>query len=394
MPLIDYHHGAETDELSDSAVSVQDVATAVIGFVATAEDADPLAFPLNNAVLFTDPAAAIAKAGTKGTLASVLLGISKHVQSGPIVVVRVAEGADDAQTSSNVIGTTTAEGAYTGLQALLTAEGTLGVEPLIIGAPGLETEEVTIELQAVLQKLDGFGYAYLTGCKTVAECLVARAKYSARELMLVWPNFTRFDTTTSKTVVAETVGYALGLRAKMDATVGFHACISNNPVLGVNGIDRPVTFKFTQKGTDADLLNAAGITTLINRNGFRFWGARTCDDTKFIFESYTRTAQVLKKMLAETLFEFADKPMSATLFKDVLDAYNKKGAQYVRDGKLVGFSALFDPKKNTPDELKNGKGYISTKYTPVPPFEQAKVGLEFTDEYFVDLATAIVSGTT
>jgi phage tail sheath protein FI len=42
-------------------------------------------------------------------------------------VVRVAEGADDAATASNVIGTTTAEGTKTGMQALLAAQAQLGV---------------------------------------------------------------------------------------------------------------------------------------------------------------------------------------------------------------------------------------------------------------------------
>jgi hypothetical protein len=37
----------------------------------------------------------------------------------------VAEGADDAATASNVIGTTTAEGTKTGMQALLAAQAQL-----------------------------------------------------------------------------------------------------------------------------------------------------------------------------------------------------------------------------------------------------------------------------
>ncbi len=59
-----------------------------------------------------------------------------------IVVVRVAEGTGDtaqAQTISNIIGTTDANGKYTGLKALLTAEAVTGVKPRILGVPGYDT---------------------------------------------------------------------------------------------------------------------------------------------------------------------------------------------------------------------------------------------------------------
>lgn len=58
---------------------------------------------------------AIAKAGTKGTLASSLQAIADQAKP-VIVVVRVAEGSGDdaqAQTISNIIGTTDENGKYT-----------------------------------------------------------------------------------------------------------------------------------------------------------------------------------------------------------------------------------------------------------------------------------------
>ena len=71
------------------------------------------------------------------------------------------------------------------------------------------------------------------------------------------------------------------------------------PVNNVTGISADVFFDYLTEGTDADILNEAGITTLINRNGFRFWGSRTCDDGNFIFESYTRTAQVVAATIGD-----------------------------------------------------------------------------------------------
>ena len=112
--MSDYHHGVEVVEINDGTRTISTVSTAVVGMVCTASDADAGAFPLNEPVLITNPQSAIAKAGTKGTLAKSLQLIAN--QSKPVVVVvRVAEGTGDgeeaqAQTISNIIGTTDENG--------------------------------------------------------------------------------------------------------------------------------------------------------------------------------------------------------------------------------------------------------------------------------------------
>lgn len=69
--------------------------------------------------------AAIGKAGTKGTLARALDAIA--AQTSPMIVaVRVPTGKDADATTSNVIGTTTTDGQYTGMKALLAAKSRSG----------------------------------------------------------------------------------------------------------------------------------------------------------------------------------------------------------------------------------------------------------------------------
>jgi uncharacterized protein len=68
----------------------------------------------------------------------------------------------------------------------------------------------------------------------------------------------------------------------------------------VTGLSASVYWDLQTTGTDADLLNQACVTTLIRKDGFKFWGQRTCsDDPLFLFENYTRTAQVLADTMAE-----------------------------------------------------------------------------------------------
>lgn len=83
---------------------------------------------------------------------------------------------------------------------------------------------------------------------------------------------------------------SIGLRAKIDQKIGWHKTLSNIGINGVTGISKDVYWDLQNPNTDAGLLNANDITTLIRADGFRFWGSRICsDDPLFAFENYTRT---------------------------------------------------------------------------------------------------------
>lgn len=89
----EYLHGVRVNEITEGVRSIQTVSTAIIGLVATASDADEETFPLNKAVLLTNPQAYIAKAGKKGTLARALDGIADIVNC-KVIVVRVPESTE------------------------------------------------------------------------------------------------------------------------------------------------------------------------------------------------------------------------------------------------------------------------------------------------------------
>lgn len=131
----DYHHGVRVIEINEGTRPIRTISTAIVGVVCTADDADEKTFPLNKPILLTDVSQVIGKAGKTGTLASTLKAISD--QAKPItVVVRVEQGESEAETTTNIIGSTTEEGLKTGLQALLASQVQHGIKPRIIGAPG------------------------------------------------------------------------------------------------------------------------------------------------------------------------------------------------------------------------------------------------------------------
>lgn len=393
----DYHHGVRVVEINTGTVPIRIVSTAIIGLVATADDADAAAFPLDTPVLFTRIDQAISKAGTTGTLKTALECISDQVRP-VIVIVRVAEGAGAdaaailADQNTKVIGTSTG-GQYTGMQALLAAQSQLGVKPRILGAPGLDTQEVATALVAVAQKLRGMAYVGAWGATDASEAVTYAGAFGQRELMVIYPDFKRYNTTTSATEVVPAAAYALGLRAKIDQDQGWHKTLSNVAVNGVVGLSRDVHWDLQDSNTEANILNEANVTTLINNSGFRFWGSRTCStDPLFAFESATRTAQVLADSIAESHFWAVDKPMLPGLVKDILEGVNAKFRELKSNGYILDGKAWYDTTVNETATLKDGKLVIDYDYTPIPPLENLMFRQRITDRYFADYAVRVAAG--
>ena len=387
--MADYLHGVRVIELNDGTRPIRTIPTAVIGMVCTAEDADAAFFPLDTPVLITNVQTAVGKAGVKGTLAASLQAIADQTKPYTIVV-RVKEGADEAETTSALIGTTTADGKYTGMKALLAAKARLGMVPRILGVPGLDSLPVATALASIAQQLRAFAYVSAWDCKTKEEVVAYRENFGAREMMVIWPDFLNFDTTTSKTTVASAVARALGLRAKIDQEIGWHKTLSNVPVNGVTGISADVFWDLQNPATDANYLNSNEVTTLINEGGYRFWGSRTCsDDPLFAFENYTRTAQILADTIAEAHMWAVDKPMHASLVRDIVEGINAKFRELISHGYLIGGSCWFPDDINEKDTLKAGKLYLDYDYTPVPPLEDLTLRQRITDRYLIDFASKI-----
>ncbi|WP_294913317.1 phage tail sheath subtilisin-like domain-containing protein, partial [uncultured Gilliamella sp.] len=288
----DYHHGVRVIEINEGSRSIRTVSTAVIGIVCTGDDADATHFPLNTPVLITNVNTAIGKAGSTGTLKSTLEAIAD--QCSPVIVaVRVEKGATIEETEANIIGTTTEDGKYTGMKALLSAQTQLKVKPRILGVPGYDSLPVATALISLAQKLRAFCYVSAYGAKTKEQAVLYRDKLGAREAMVIWPDFVGFDTTQKQNVTLAATARALGLRAQIDQKVGWHKTLSNVPVNGVTGISNDVFWDLQEESSDSNYLNEHDVTTLICNQGYRFWGSRTCSaDTLFAFENYTRTAQV------------------------------------------------------------------------------------------------------
>ncbi len=382
-------HGIKTNLLTTGSRVIASAASAVIGLICTATAAAGApttalnaAFPLNTPVRVTDVRAAIAQAGTGGTLLPSLEAI--YDQCSPdMIVVRVAEEADPEDQDATTIGSA---GDYSGVYALLAAESATGARPRVIGAPGLDSQAVTTALASVAQKLRGMVYAAAVG-DTVAEAATYRENFGARELMLIWPNW-------SGDFAGDAVARALGLRAKIDEETGWHKTISNVAVGGVTGVSQNLFFDIQDPTTDVAALNDAQITALVRSpsGGFIYWGNRTTsDEPLFAFEAATRTSQVLQDEIAAGLIWAVDKPLTQFLVKDILETINARLRSLVVQQRLIGGRAWFDPALNAQVDLAAGKLVIDYEFTPAAPLEGLELNQRITDKYYADLAQQLAA---
>jgi len=88
-------------------------------------------------------------------------------------------------------------------------------------------------LATIAQTLRGVAYLNIPDATQVSEALAYRENFSQREVMLIWPNFTAWDTSTDSAVEVPSAAYALGLRAAIDEAQGWHKTLSNVAVQGV-----------------------------------------------------------------------------------------------------------------------------------------------------------------
>lgn len=373
-------HGIKSNILTTGSRAIAAVATAVIGLICTADDADANSFPLNTPVRITNVRAAIGLAGAQGTLKPSLEAIADQA-SPEVIVIRVAHSATAATMTTNAIGGVT-NGVYTGAQALLIAEAVTGVRPRILAAPGLDSQAVTAALAVIAKKLRAMVYAAAGGTK-LADVVTYAGGFAERELMLIWPGFTGSFT-------GDAVARAVGLRAAIDEEQGWHKSLSNVPVAGVTGISSHVYFDIQDPACDAAALNDAKVTTLVRSSGFRFWGNRTLSaEPLFGFEPAVRTSQVLQDTIADGLRWAIDKPLTVGLVRDVLESVNAEFRALIAQGRLIGGHAWYDPALNSQTDLAAGKLAIDYDFTPAAPLEGLTLNQRITDRYYADFAAQL-----
>ena len=387
-------HGVEVLEVESGTRPIRIVNTSVIGIVGTAPDADAEAFPLNTPVLVAGSRAEAAKLDTVGTglgtLPLALDGILDQIGA-VVVVVRVEEGADEAESLANVIGGVDAgTGQFLGVHALAGAESVVGYAPRILIAPGFTHQRPTDLANPVVAELLGIAermraIIVADGPNTTdADAIVAAGDAGSDRVYLVDPWHLVF--VDGNPVAVPPSSRVAGMIARTDNEVGFWASPSNREVFGVVGLSRPVDFTLGDSASRANLLNEANVATTIRQDGFRLWGNRTLSaDAKFAFLSVRRTADVLNASLQRAHLWAVDRGITRTYVDDVVDSVNGFLRDLVAQGAILGGRCWPDPDLNTPTAVADGKVYFNFDFTPVYPAEHITFRSMLVNDYIEEV---------
>lgn len=445
---VQYLHGVETVELDSPSGPVSTVKSNVIGLIGTAPNADVDVFPLNTPVAVFANTMKARTLGTDGTLLDSIDAIYSQNAS-VVVVVRVEDGEQPAETWSNLVGSPSGK---LGVWSFLKSRPILGVVPKLIVAPGFTSDRptngvsnlvigeagsnylsatttvtisappaggrtATAQAQVVAGEVTGLvitdpGFGYTDAAPTVtingagtgatatatlgsvanpvgvamgalvpriravgyvdgpgtnyADAVSYRGDFGNQRIMVLDPGVLAWDDENSVYVSKPASAYAAGIQSRIDEQKGFWYPFSNNEILNIGGASRPVDWEMGDYDSEANLLNESQITTIIQDDGYRFWGLRgTGTDALWAQMAVRRTADMVYESLDLAQRSNMDKPFSYQLLRNIQISVNDYLDVLKGRGALVGGKCWIDPNLNTPATFSAGE--LTANFDLEPP---------------------------
>lgn len=391
----DFLHGVEVVEITGGVRPIQTASTSVIGIVGTAPNADAAAFPVNTPVLVAGSRTEAAKLGdpdlpADGTLPPALDGILDQVGA-VVIVVRVEEGADEAETLANVVGGVDGvTGNLEGLHALTGAESVLGKKPRILCAPGWSHQRpgdaanpVVAEAVGIATRLRAVFVA--DGPNTTdADALTAAGDSGSSRVLLVdpWVLASRAGVPVAEPSSARVAG----LIARVDNAEGFWTSPSNNEIFGIVGTARAIPFELGDAASRANLLNEGKVATIVRQDGYRLWGNRSLtSDVQDVFINVRRTRDVMSDSVLRAHLWAVDRGITSGYIEEVEDGVNAFLRQLENLGAISGGRCWADPDLNTPASIQLGQVYFNIDFTPVYPAERITFQTELKNDYLQEV---------
>jgi phage tail sheath protein FI len=339
--------------------------------------------------------------------ADMLIGRVKRLAGGSILANASVKAdytyADPSKvTPADIIGGVTVAGRRTGLKAFQDSYNVLGYFPKLFIAPGFSTlDSVSVELIISAMQLGGFTYIDAPIGTTVQQVIAGRGpsgtinfNTSSDRARLCYPHVKVYDAATNGTRLQPLSIRAAGLRAKIDNDKGYWWSMSNQELVGVIGLERPLTARVDDPNSEVNLLNENGITTVFNSfgTGLRLWGNRsaawpTVTHTRN-FENVRRTKDVVDESIRYSSLQFIDQPVTSSLIDSITESVNLFIRKLIGDEALLGGECWYDPARNPQTELELGHVLFNYKLGIPVPFERGTFETEITGEYLVNLGAA------
>ena len=405
---VNYLHGVETIEITKGPIPVREVKSAVVFLVGTApvHETVPTGVAANDwydqvvnqpiLILRQEDAAHYFGEPKPGyTLPYAFDAIFDHGGT-TIIAVNVfdprihtdANGNPDpsAVTASDIIGTVdSTTGKRTGLQIMDELYSRFGFTAKIILVPVYcEQSAVMAEMIAKAEKHRAMALIDAPAGLTVQQVINERGtggqlNTSSYRAVICYPHLKVYDTATDSERLEPFSQRLAGVIAKVDHEKGYWWSPSNNEILGITGMERPITASITDPQSETNILNENGIVTVFNSfgTGYRVWGNRSAafpaqtDPKNFI--SVRRTADIIAESIEFSTMQFLDRPITVVI-DGVLSMVNAFIRTLIGRGALVDGKCWFPKDKNPPDQLAAGR--LVFDYSIMPPTPAERITFE------------------
>lgn len=281
----------------------------------------------------------------------------------------------------------------TGMQLWDRTQANFGFAPKILICPTFtELEGVATELIERAEALRAICLLDAPSGTSVAEAISARGANeiegwtsSSYRVIPVFPQVRAFDPATNGEQVRPYGPYLAGVIAAKDVSKGYWWSPSNTEIKGITGTELPITASINDINSEANQLNAAGITTVFNAfgTGFRTWGNRSAafpaNTDVLQFVNVRRTADILNESVEFAMLQFLDRPLNQALIDAIRDTVNGYIRTLVARGAVIDGVCTFDPDKNPDVELAAGHLVFDISFMPPVPAER------ITFQSFVDI---------
>jgi phage tail sheath protein FI len=259
-----------------------------------------------------------------------------------------------------------------------------GTGAAVTATLGHVANPVGVALAAIVDRLRAV--AFLDGPGTdYADAVEYRNDYGSQRISIVDPGVLSWDTENSIYVTKPASAYAAGIQARIDEEKGFWYSFSNEVIQNIGGPARPVDFMPNDRDCEANMLNAAQITTIIHDDGFRFWGLRgTGQDPLWAQLSVRRTADMVYESLERAERSRLDRPFSYQLLSGIEGDVNSYLRLLRARGALIGGKCWIDPTVNTPATFAAGELTVDFDLEPPACLEQLQFRARRNPQYYTD----------
>ena len=293
-----------------------------------------------------------------------------------------------AVKATDIIGSYDAEtGVETGLELVRQVYPTFNLVPNLLLAPGWTTApEVGIALAAKCQNING-----VFSCECVVDIDtttvkkytdVKQAKTDAgydifKHMICVWPKVK---------YAGKIYDYSAFYAAMVLYTDSNNDSVPNlspsNKPLGVSAAVLADGTEVVMDVIQANTLNAVGVVTAVNINGFKAWGNNTAaypavTDPKDRWICCRRFFSWWGNSFITNYFSKVDDPANYRLIESIVDSENVRGNSLVSQGKCAGIKMVYNQEDNPVENVVDGRIVFRQYLAPYTPAEDILNVLEF-----------------